>query len=76
MPTENTATSGEEPIGGFALAVEATDLLSVVTKFLLRYAVDIEDAQGLQFWLMKFKELDLRLLQYVYNYWNRSTISD
>ena len=53
----------EEPIGGFAHAIEATELLSVVTKFLLRYSVDVEDTSGMQLWLMKFKELDLKLLQ-------------
>lgn len=64
LSPESATSPSDEPIGGFAYVIEASDLLSLVTKFLLRYSVDVEDAQGLQFWLMKFKELDLKLLQY------------
>lgn len=48
-----------DSLGGFAYCIEATESLSRVTSFALQPARDI------QMWLMRFKELDLRLIQYV-----------
>lgn len=53
-----------EAIGGFAFCIEATESLSLVTDFFLRHAVDLTHVQEVQIWLMKFKELDLRLVQW------------
>ena len=50
-------------IGGFAYAIEATENLSLVTMFFLQHAVNVSHVQELQLWLMRFKELDLRLMQ-------------
>lgn len=44
-------------LGGFAYCIEATESLSQVTSFAL------QPAQDVQMWLMRFKELDLRLMQ-------------
>ncbi|KAL5355578.1 fungal-specific transcription factor domain-containing protein [Aspergillus floccosus] len=60
--------SGEPPddegIGGFAYCIEATESLTLVVNFFLHHALDLQDAQKAQVWLMKFKELDLRLVQW------------
>lgn len=44
-------------LGGFAYCIEATESLSQVSSFAL------QTAQDAQMWLMRFKELDLRLVQ-------------
>jgi hypothetical protein len=53
----------EDSIGGFAYNIEATESLALVTNFFLHHAFNVEDADKVRMWLMKFKELDLRLLQ-------------
>jgi hypothetical protein len=50
-------------IGGFAYRIEATETLSLVTLFLLKNPVDVSNPQRVQIWMMRFKELDLRLVQ-------------
>jgi hypothetical protein len=50
-------------IGGFAYCIEASESLSLVTSFFLRHAVNVSNVQEVQMWLMRFKELDLRLVQ-------------
>jgi hypothetical protein len=52
-------------IGGFAFCIEATESLSLVTSFFLQHTVDVSNAQDVQMWLLRFKQLDLRLIQYV-----------
>lgn len=54
-----------ESIGGFAYCIEATESLSLVTTFFLQHAVNVSNVQEVQMWLMRFKELDLRLIQLV-----------
>ncbi|RAL08831.1 putative C6 transcription factor [Aspergillus homomorphus CBS 101889] len=54
----------QDAIGGFAYAIEATESLTLVINFFLRHALDLQDTQKTQLWLMKFKELDLRLVQW------------
>lgn len=54
-----------ESIGGFAYCIEATESLSLVTTFFLQHAIDVSNVQEVQMWLMRFKELDLRLIQLV-----------
>jgi hypothetical protein len=53
----------EDSIGGFAYNIEATESLVLVTNFFLHHAFIVEDAEKARIWLMKFKELDLRLIQ-------------
>lgn len=53
----------QESLGGFAYAIEATESLSLVTSFFLQQAVDVTKIHDLQMWLMRFKQLDLRLVQ-------------
>lgn len=53
-------------IGGLAFCLEATDTLNLVTKFLLQRAVQFTGSQQVRLWLLKFKELDLRLVKYAY----------
>lgn len=57
------ADSEGESIGGFAYCIEATESLSLVTMFFLQHAVNVGNIQEVQMWLMRFKELDLRLIQ-------------
>jgi hypothetical protein len=67
-PLPSTQASGTnddscDSIGGFAYAIEATESLSLITSFFLKQAVDITNVHKLQIWLMRFKQLDLRLVQ-------------
>lgn len=58
--------SGEvESVGGFAFCLEATDTLNLVTEFFLQRAFRFESSQQIRMWLLKFKELDLRLVKLV-----------
>jgi hypothetical protein len=52
-------------IGAFAYRVEATESLSRVTTFFLQQRINYRDRQEMGSWLMRFKELDLRLVRYV-----------
>jgi hypothetical protein len=53
----------QDSIGGFAYCIEATESLSLVTSFFLQQAVDVTKIHEVQVWLMRFKELDLRLIR-------------
>ncbi|KAJ6013227.1 hypothetical protein N7540_007818 [Penicillium herquei] len=57
-------TEGQDSIGGFAYNIEATESLALVANFFLHHAFVVSDAEKAQTWLMKFKELDLRLIQW------------
>lgn len=52
-----------DSIGGLAHCIEAAESLSLVTQFFLQHAVDVSNSQQVQRWLIKFKKLDLRLVQ-------------
>jgi hypothetical protein len=52
-------------LGAFAYCIEATESLSQVTSFFLQQFIDFKDRHDLGSWLTRFKELDLRLVQYV-----------
>ncbi|GLB07787.1 hypothetical protein AtubIFM57258_003152 [Aspergillus tubingensis] len=54
----------EQAIGAFAYIIEATESLALVTNFYLHHAFLINDASKARLWLVKFKELDLRLIQH------------
>ncbi|KAI0102964.1 fungal-specific transcription factor domain-containing protein [Nemania sp. FL0031] len=65
------ATVGASPghentdmLGGFAYCIEATESLSLVTSFFLHQSVDVTSAHEIQHWLLRFKKLDLRLVQW------------
>lgn len=51
-------------IGGFAFCIEATESLNLVTTFFLRKGLNFDNPQKIQVWLLRFKELDLRLIKY------------
>lgn len=51
-------------LGGFAYCVEATESLSLVTSFFLQHALDATSPQNVQMWLLRFKQLDLRLVRW------------
>ena len=55
-------------VGAFAYCIEATESLSQVTTYFLRQKVNLLDRQEVGSWLTRFKELDLRLVQYVLAY--------
>jgi hypothetical protein len=50
-------------VGAFAYRIEATESLSRITTYFLQQRVDFTDRQQVSDWLMRFKELDLRLVQ-------------
>lgn len=51
-------------VGAFAYRVEATESLSRVTTFFLQQRINHRDRQEMGSWLMRFKELDLRLVSW------------
>jgi hypothetical protein len=51
-------------VGAFAYRVEATESLSRVTTFFLQQKINYRNRQEMGSWLMRFKELDLRLVRY------------
>ncbi|KAH8596303.1 fungal-specific transcription factor domain-containing protein [Bisporella sp. PMI_857] len=64
LPTNRPESQDQASIGGFAYCIEASESLSLVTTFFLRHAVNVSNMQDVQMWLMRFKELDLRLVQW------------
>ena len=63
LPSARPETADQASLGGFAYSIEATESLSLVTSFFLQQAVDVAKAHDVQLWLMRFKQLDLRLVQ-------------
>jgi hypothetical protein len=53
-------------VGAFGYRVEATESLSRITTFFLQQKINYRNRQEMGSWLMRFKELDLRLVRYVY----------
>lgn len=51
-------------LGAFAYCVEATESLSQVTTFFLQQKINWQDKEHAINWLTRFKELDLRLVQW------------
>lgn len=51
-------------LGAFAYCIEATENLSQVTSFFLQQSVNFGNRDEVKNWLTRFKELDLRLVQY------------
>lgn len=66
LPNLRPEMENQESIGGFAYCIEASESLSLVTTFFLSHAVNVSDIHNVQIWLMRFKELDLRLVQYAF----------
>lgn len=64
-PSSESCTNEDQmnALGAFAFFIEATETLSFVTRFFLDYAISFKDAQSAQLWLLRFKELDLRLVK-------------
>jgi hypothetical protein len=51
-------------LGAFAYCIEATENLSQVMSFFLQQSVNFGNRDEVKNWLTRFKELDLRLVQY------------
>jgi hypothetical protein len=51
-------------LGAFAYCVEATESLSQITTFFLQQKINWQDKEHTINWLTRFKELDLRLVQW------------
>ncbi|KAK5164269.1 uncharacterized protein LTR77_009963 [Saxophila tyrrhenica] len=65
-------------IGALAYRIEATEGLSQVFSFFLQQSVDFGDRQQVEDWLTRFKELDLRLVQwkrFLPDRWKQSNVS-
>ncbi|KAL4751574.1 fungal-specific transcription factor domain-containing protein [Aspergillus terricola var. indicus] len=54
----------QDCIGGFAYCIEATESLALVSNFFVRQPLNVQNVDEAQLWLMRFKELDLRLVQW------------
>ncbi|KAJ3953010.1 hypothetical protein N0V92_010535 [Colletotrichum tropicale] len=63
LPSARPEEAAQDSLGGFAYCIEATESLSLVTSFFLQQAIDVSKPHEIQVWLMKFKQLDLRLVQ-------------
>lgn len=50
-------------VGALAFRIEATESLSQVTSLFLQQEIDFENREQVSKWLVRFKELDLRLVQ-------------
>lgn len=57
------SAEGSSSLGGFAYCIEATESLGLVTAFFLQQTMDVRNPQDLRLWLVRFKQLDLRLMQ-------------
>lgn len=66
LPAARDTEDGQASLGGFAFCIEATESLSLVTSFFLQYRVDFKEVHKVQRWFIRFKQLDLRLVQYVF----------
>ncbi|VUC30259.1 unnamed protein product [Clonostachys rosea] len=62
--TGRTDEQEEASLGGFAYCIEATESLSLVTSFFLQQDLNTSKRDDIQRWLMRFKQLDLRLVQW------------
>ncbi|KAL2127422.1 hypothetical protein VTI74DRAFT_10759 [Chaetomium olivicolor] len=51
-------------VGAYAYCIEATESLSRVTSHFLQQRIDWRDGRDVGLWLMRFKELDLRLVHW------------
>ena len=63
LPSLRQATADQTSLGGFAYCIEATESLSLVTSFFLHQAVDMGKVRDAQMWMLRFKQLDLRIMQ-------------
>ncbi|KAF7670608.1 zn2 cys6 dna-binding protein [Alternaria burnsii] len=64
LPSARQEHADQASLGGFAYCIEATESLSLVTSFFLQQEVDVAKPHDVQMWLMRFKQLDLRLIQW------------
>lgn len=66
-PGSQTSTSiDSSKLGAFAYSIEAIESLNQVTTFFLQQRIEWQNRQHVLDWLTRFKELDLRLIQYVH----------
>ena len=52
-----------QSIGGLAYLIEATESMSRIASYFLRQSINFRDEREVTSWLIRFKELDLRLVQ-------------
>ncbi|KAK1139930.1 hypothetical protein N8T08_011007 [Aspergillus melleus] len=73
----SSRSEDQDSIGGLAYNIEATESLALVTNFFLHHAFVVNDTEKARLWLMKFKELDLRLIQwklYLPSKWREASV--
>jgi hypothetical protein len=59
----NSTANEMSTSGAFAYCIEATESMSRVTTYFLQQKVNLTKQNQIGSWLMRFKELDLRLVQ-------------
>ncbi|RYP24653.1 hypothetical protein DL766_007236 [Monosporascus sp. MC13-8B] len=64
LPDSRLETDDTAALGGFGYCIEATENLSLVTSFFLQKVVEVTNMHDVQVWLVRFKQLDLRLVQW------------
>ena len=65
VPVARPDGEDQDLLGGFAFCIEATESLSLVTSFFMQHDLDFTNLRQFRLWLIRFKQLDLRLIQYV-----------
>jgi hypothetical protein len=78
-PNSANGSIDASKLGAFAYCVEATESLSQVTTFFLQQRINAQDKEHAVSWLTRFKELDLRLVQwklFLPHRWKDSNISE
>ena len=63
FPPPYATKEGPNGVGGLAYTIEATESLSLITKFNTRHSLEPDNAGRLSAWLNRFRQLDSRLLQ-------------
>lgn len=63
--SSNPSGLDSSKLGAFAYCIEATESLNQITTFFLQQCIDWQNKDEVMNWLTRFKELDLRLVQYV-----------
>ena len=63
FPSPYSTKEGPNGVGGLAYTIEATESLSLATRFNAKHSLEPEVSGQFSVWLNKFRQLDSRLMQ-------------
>lgn len=64
-PGNGPATAEPLKVGAFSYCIESIESLSRINTYFLQQKINFSDRDEVSSWFTRFKELDLRLVQYV-----------